>query len=301
MRKGSLLKHEPDVMICDIQMPKMNGIDFVKKLMPQYPLPVIVVSTLSDAVFDALNAGAVEFIQKPDVRSTGSVGDFLDELTRKVIIASRAKVRSLPKAAAGSISSGNTGSKFKLIAIGASTGGTEAIFSLLMRMPADMPGIVIVQHIPPIFSKMFSERLNVQTKLRVSEAQSGDVIEPGRVLIAPGDQHMVVKRIGNILKVECYKGQRVGGHCPSVDVMFSSVAEKIRSEAIGVILTGMGQDGARGLLEMRAAGARTIGQDENSCVVYGMPKVAYDMGGVEVQSDLLRIPDVISTIIKRSG
>src|SRR5690606_25034608 len=163
--------------------------------------------------------------------------------------------------------------KTKVIAIGASTGGTEAIASLLQSLPPDMPGIVIVQHIPPVFSKMFAQRLNQSLPFHVKEAQTGDSIERGTVLIAPGDKHIKVKKLGGPFQVECMYGKKVNGHCPSVDVLFESVAEAAGSQAIGIILTGMGYDGAKGLLSMKRKGARTIGQDEQSSVVYGMPKV----------------------------
>jgi two-component system chemotaxis response regulator CheB len=297
--RDKIIEFEPDVMTCDVEMPKMNGIEFIRRLMPQYPLPVVVVSTVSEAVFDAMNAGAVDFVTKPDVQSVKSVEAFINELIIKIKIASTANVSHLRtdnvlKKFVGRV---NTDTSTRIIAIGASTGGTEAIYNILKCLPRSIPGIVIVQHIPPIFSRMFADRLNNSTQLQVKEAQTGDYVEKGRVLVAPGDEHMKIKKAGDKYKVECFKGDKVNGHCPSVDVLFESVAKEAGSCAIGIILTGMGYDGAKGLLSMRRKGARTIGQDEKSSVVYGMPKVAYDIGAVERQASLDNIPKLIYTML----
>lgn len=181
----------------------------------------------------------------------------------------------------------------KIIAIGASTGGTEAISSILKALPSTAPGIVIVQHIPPVFSGMFADRLDKTTKFQVKEAETGDLIEPGKVLVAPGNQHMKVIKLGNSYQVKCFRGDKVNGHCPSVDVLFESVAKEAGNKAIGVILTGMGYDGAKGLLAMKHKGAFTIGQDEKSSVVYGMPKVAYEIGAVDKKVSLENITAII--------
>lgn len=186
----------------------------------------------------------------------------------------------------------------KIITIGASTGGTEAIYNLLSQLPSNIPGIAIVQHIPPVFSEMFAKRLNSSTNFTVKEAETGDCLEQGKVLIAPGSKHMRIKKAGGKYKVECFESEKVNGHCPSVDVLFQSVAKECGNNAIGVILTGMGQDGAKGLLEMRKIGARTIGQDEKSSVVYGMPRVAYNIGAVEKQASIEDIPKVLLTMLK---
>lgn len=297
--RDKIIKYEPDVMTCDVEMPKMNGIEFIQRLMPQYPLPVIVVSTVSEAVFDAMKAGAVDFVTKPDVKSVKSVEKFINELIIKVKTASAAKVTQWkPGVIPGIVTGGrnNEGGR-RIIAIGASTGGTEAIYNVLRLLPESTPGIVIVQHIPPVFSNMFAERLNNSTLLKVKEAQTGDYIKEGHVLIAPGDKHMKVKKIGEKYKIECFDGEKVNGHCPSVDVLFDSVAKEAGSGAIGVILTGMGYDGAKGMLSMRRKGARTIGQDKQSCVVYGMPKVAFDIGAVERQVPLGDIPHVLFSVL----
>lgn len=292
--RDKIIKFRPDVMTCDVEMPKMDGIEFIKRLIPQYPLPVITVSSVSGVVFEAIKAGAVDFVAKPDVNSVESVKSFIKEMIEKVKIASNAKVT--PSGAEndpGRIGKNEKSSSNRIIAIGASTGGTEAIHSIIKELPENTPGIVIVQHIPPVFSRMFAERLNSSSVLNAKEARTGDLVAPGRVLVAPGDQHMKIVKIGEHYKVQCFKGEKVNGHCPSVDVLFESVAKEAGINAVGVILTGMGYDGAKGLLSMRREGARTIGQDEQSCVVYGMPKVAFNIGAVAKQAALGNIARLI--------
>lgn len=297
--RDMILKHAPDVMTCDIEMPKMNGIEFIKRLLPQYMMPVIVVSTISDAVFEAMRAGAVDFVVKPSFNQPSAVENFIGDLIAKIKIASEANV-SIPQKSVIEhqpleyIKSDAS----RLIAIGASTGGTEAIYKLLRNIPDSCPGIVIVQHIPPLFSKMFADRLNSQTGLRCKEAQDGDFVEKGRVLVAPGNKHMVVKKSGDQYRVKVFEGDRVNGHCPSVDLLFESVAKEVGNKAIGVILTGMGYDGAKGLLSIRRKGARTIGQDEESSVVYGMPKAAFNIGAVEKQAPLENIHNIIISMLR---
>lgn len=297
--RDKIIKYKPDVMTCDVEMPKMNGIEFISRLLPQYPLPIIVVSAVSNAVFDALRAGAIDFVTKPDFRSVNSVENFINEMITKIKIASSAKVMNQEKdekqEKANITSVSRPG---KLIAIGASTGGTEAIYHVLRNLPENIPGIVIVQHIPPGFSRMFADRMDNSTSLNVKEAATGDYVESGHVYIAPGDQHMKIKKIGDRYKIECFKDQKVNGHCPSVDVLFESVAREAGSNSIGVILTGMGYDGAKGLLSMRQKGAKTIGQDEASCIVYGMPKVAFNIGAVEKQAPLDKIAAAICSLLK---
>ncbi|MDR3590743.1 MAG: chemotaxis response regulator protein-glutamate methylesterase [Negativicutes bacterium] len=296
--RDKILELEPDVLTLDVEMPKMSGIEFLKRLMPQYPLPVVVVSAVSDNVFDALNAGAVDFVTKPDSRSARSAETFIHELIIKVKIASTAKVGHLKRSSGGGpLAAGSAAaSGERIIAIGASTGGTEAIYEVIRAFPRDMPGIVVVQHMPPVFTRMYAQRLNNSCRMEVKEAETGDAVVPGRVLIAPGDRHMRLGRKGSAFVVECFSGDKVSGHCPSVDVLFHSVAEKAGPAGIGVILTGMGYDGAKGLLRMRQAGASTIGQDEASCVVYGMPKVAFDLGAVSRQTSLTNIPQLIHAV-----
>ncbi|AJQ25757.1 protein-glutamate methylesterase/protein-glutamine glutaminase [Pelosinus fermentans] len=288
MARDKILELEPDVMTLDVEMPRMSGIEFLKKLIPQYPIPVVVVSAVSGSVFDALNAGAVDFVTKPDSLGARGVEAFISELIVKIKIASTAKVAVSKK----NVSRVSVNSRIGLvkqngmIAIGASTGGTEAIATVIKDFPANMPGTVIVQHMPPIFTAMYAARLNSLCAVEVREAKNGDMILPGLVLIAPGDYHMRIKPIHNNYMVECVKGEKVNGHCPAVDVLFHSVAEHAGSKAIGVVLTGMGNDGASGLLAIRKAQGRTLGQDEGSSVVYGMPKAAFTIGAVQTQVPL---------------
>ncbi len=288
--RDAILRYHPDVMTLDVELPRMSGIEFLRKLMPQYPIPVVVISSLSDKVFDAMNAGAVDFVAKPAVTGRRQLEDFIrNELLVKIKIASTAKISKIKQVAARQeIPRYTEGDKKELIvAIGASTGGTEAIFSVVKDFGTDIPGVVIVQHMPRGFTEMYAKRLDNQCRVQVKEARTGDRVLPGRVLIAPGgDEHMRLVKVNGVYQVECRKGPKVNGHCPSVDVLFESVAKTAGSNALGIILTGMGGDGAKGLLDMRRAGARTIGQDESTCVVYGMPKVAYDLGAVEYQEKL---------------
>lgn len=292
--RDAILEKKPDVMTLDVELPRMSGIEFLRKLMPQYPLPVVVISSLSDKVFDALNAGAVDFVAKPAVSSRVQLEEFIrNELLVKIKIASTAKISNIKRkvmAQEQDVHRLSTRRNNLIVAIGASTGGTEAIFAVAKEYGTDIPGIVVVQHMPPGFTSMYAKRLNDQCRIQVKEAQTGDRVMPGHMLIAPGgDQQMRLLKVNGVYQVECRKGPRVNGHCPSVDVLFDSVAKCAGPDAVGIILTGMGGDGAKGLLAMRKAGARTIGQDESTCVVYGMPKVAYDLGAVEYQEKLTQI------------
>ena len=300
--KGKLPLLKPDIMTLDIEMPGMSGLDFLKEVLPSQPVPVILVSSLNVRVFDALAAGAVYFVRKPE---EGQREAFLRNLMAKLTIGKNARVR-LPQSTAASagvrttasMARGNTmslptSSAFDLVAIGASTGGTEAILEVVRHFPAKMPGIVITQHMPPGFTSMYAERLNRICKLEVKEAAHGDKIRPGLVLLAPGGLQMRVVRLGTGYSVSCTSETKVSGHQPSVDVLFDSVAATVRNRAIGVILTGMGADGAAGMLRMRKAGAYTIGQDRDSCVVYGMPMEAYKIGAVCQQAPLGNIAQVV--------
>lgn len=298
--RDKIIELEPDVLTLDIEMPKMSGIEFLKRLMPQYPLPVVVVSALSNNVFEALNAGAIDFATKPSSGIKNGIDVFIDELIVKIKISSMANVTMHKnKYINKQINNVSRNINDIIIAIGASTGGTEAIFDIINSFPREMPGIVIAQHMPAGFTRMYAERLNNYCKMEVKEAEQGDLIVQGRVLIAPGNFHMKIDKKEGLYIVECFNGEKVNGHRPSVDVLFNSVAEKAGGNAIGIILTGMGYDGAKGLLNMKQKGAITIGQDEKSCVVYGMPKVAYNIGAVMEQISLENIPQKIISIINR--
>ncbi len=298
--RDAIVKYKPDVMTLDVELPRMSGIEFLKRLMPQYPLPVVMISALNDKVFDALDAGAVDFVNKPDNLTREQLNGFLtQELAVKVKIASTAKVGRLKRVEPSTVAEHNIVGKDRIVAIGASTGGTEAIYEVVKRFKRDIPGVVIVQHMPPGFTKMYADRLNNQCEVAVKEAQTGDRVLPGQVLIAPGDRHMRLVKVNGVYQVECKGTDRVNGHCPSVEVLFSSVAKVAGKNAVGVILTGMGGDGAKGLLEMRNAGAPTVGQDEATCVVYGMPKVAFDIGAVQYQKPLTAIAGQVYSLLSK--
>ncbi|MDO9493777.1 chemotaxis response regulator protein-glutamate methylesterase [Acetobacterium sp.] len=301
MARDLIIKLKPDVLTLDVEMPKMNGIEFLKKLMPQYPLPVIVVSSVSKNVLDALDAGAVEFVTKPNVTRPGGMASFVNELIIKIKIASTAKVgnRKSDYTPSHPVTSQGIDTQSKIIAIGASTGGTDAIHTVISGLPRDMPPIIIVQHMPPVFTKLYAERLNNTCELEVKEAEDGDVLRPGRVLIAPGSYQMRLVKRGSGYSVKCTEEEKVSGHCPSVDVLFDSVAAVAGKQSVGVILTGMGRDGANGLLKMKKTGAYTIGQDEKSSVVYGMPMVAFNIGAVDKQLPLDRIADEIIRFLSK--
>lgn len=303
----------PDVITLDIEMPQMRGTDFLKKVKPRYPnIQVVVISALSNNVFEALAAGAVDFVSKPNTRPNFDNAAFISETLNKIRIAvassaSRPPVPAQPpparppafippKLPLGKMNFLNPNS---IISIGASTGGTEAILAVVRELPANCPGVVIVQHMPPVFTKMYAERLDKTCKMSVREAANGDRVEPGLILIAAGDKHMRLRKDPKGYYVRCEEGEKVSGHCPSVDVLFESVAEYAGANAIGVILTGMGADGAKNLLEMKKKGAHTIGQDQATCVVYGMPMVAYNIGGVAEQLPLQAIPDAILRRLSR--
>lgn len=311
---------KPDVMTLDVEMPGMNGIDFLKQLLPVVPLPVILVSSLDLRVFDALQAGAVDFVRKPE---PGKNEAFIHALTGKVIAAAGAHVRPRPgapalavkpaapgaPAASGAVKLPFTGNKpihpappplgkrpvldATIIALGASTGGTEATLEVMTRLPADIPGMLIVQHMPVGFTQMYADRLNRLCHMEVREAKDGDEIRRGLALLAPADFQMRIVRSGTRYTVSCQPGDKVSGHRPSVDALFFSMAEQVKCKMVGIIMTGMGRDGADGLLKMRQAGAYTIGQDKESSVVYGMPMVAYNIGAVQIQGSCEDIAGIL--------
>lgn len=292
---------KPDVLTLDVEMPGMNGIEFIKKVMPRYAIPVVVVSSASGSVFDALRAGALDFVAKPDTKARTGYDFFINELKVKIKVAATAN-RSILKTMnriPDKDKKGVFSSQSCIIAIGASTGGTEAIYELVKELPRDIPGIVIVQHMPAVFTRMYAERLNNSCMLEAKEAEDGDKVYPGRLLVAPGDYQMRIRKSAGGYIVECKKEEKISWHCPSVDALFHSVAEQARNNAIGILLTGMGSDGAEGLLEMRNNGARTFGQDESTSVVYGMPKVAYELGAVEKQLPLHQISAELLKVLNR--
>ncbi|MDK2866693.1 MAG: two-component system, chemotaxis family, protein-glutamate methylesterase/glutaminase [Clostridiales bacterium] len=294
--RDKLLKHEPDVMVLDVQMPRMDGIEFLKRLLPQYPIPVVVMSSLDNMVFDALRYGAVEFVNKPS--SNVSLEDMVKELVIKIKIASIANVSSLKRINRKADTNGRaSGTHVKVVAIGASTGGTEALYEVLQRLPGDLPPIVVVQHMPAVFTKMYAQRLNGLCKPVIKEAENAEELKAGAVYIAPGGLQMSIQRQQNKSMLRVFNGDKRNGHCPSCDVLFDSVAALYGKSAIGIILTGMGQDGAYGLLNMKQRGAVTLGQDEKSSVVYGMPKVAYEIGAVDYQLPIQEIGQKLLQLI----
>ncbi|HTN51301.1 MAG TPA: chemotaxis response regulator protein-glutamate methylesterase [Anaeromyxobacter sp.] len=282
-----IVEKEPDVITLDVEMPRMDGITFLHRIMRYRPTPVIVVSSLTPKggalAMEALAAGACDVLCKPG--AAYSVGDMTADLVERVKEAAAAGIRRPPDAATPPppppADRALTRTTNQVVAIGASTGGTVAIERILRSLPANAPGMVITQHMPELFTRFFATRLKEASRLDCREAQGGESIVPGTVLVAPGNRHMLVRRSGARYLVEVKDGPRVNRHRPSVDVMFRSVAKAAGRNAVGVILTGMGGDGAQGLLAMREAGARTLAQDEATCVVYGMPKVAADLGAVE--------------------
>ncbi|MFQ5644727.1 MAG: chemotaxis response regulator protein-glutamate methylesterase, partial [Thiogranum sp.] len=295
MAREKIKQLNPDVLTLDVEMPKMDGVTFLRNLMKLRPMPVVMVSTLtrrgSEITLDALELGAVDFVSKPTVDIAHSLGDYAEEIITKVKAASVARVRELKPVAerhnADAVLPARRRRHFKttdkLIALGASTGGTEAIREVLEIMPADGPAMVISQHIPEAFSKPFSERMNRCSQMTVTQAEDGDQILPGHVYIAPGHRHLLVVRDGARFRCQLSDGPPVNRHRPSVDVMFRSVAQNVGPNAVSVLLTGMGNDGARGMLEMREAGACTLVQDEASSVVWGMPGEAVRLGAADEQ------------------
>ncbi|HAK88375.1 MAG TPA: chemotaxis response regulator protein-glutamate methylesterase [Nitrospiraceae bacterium] len=311
----------PDVITLDVEMPRMDGLTFLEELMRTDPIPVLMVSSLTqrgcETTLKALELGAVDYVSKPAIDVSTGIAGLSDEIIRKVRIAARAKarrvmsyelgVRSKPQnIAAGDekISELQTqGSKLqtttdRIIAIGASTGGTQAITEIVTAMPESTPGIVIVQHMPPMFTRSFADRLNTMSRLDIKEAQTGDRILRGTALIAPGDKHMTVKRNGAMYYVDISDGPMVNFVRPSVDVLFRSVAKCAGKNAVGVILTGMGEDGARGLREMKEAGAFTVAQDEASSIVFGMPKRAIEMGAAD---KVLPLDNIAEAVVKSAS
>ncbi|MFP4526750.1 MAG: chemotaxis response regulator protein-glutamate methylesterase [Bacteroidales bacterium] len=313
-----IMKETPDVITLDVEMPRMDGLTFLKKIMSQHPLPVVIISSLTEKAtrsgIKALELGAVDIITKPRMDSRKFIHEAKIRICDAVKAAGVSKLKRRrvpppeihvePKYTADAVISKTAGKSMvetteKVIAIGASTGGTEAISKLLEALPMDSPGIVIVQHMPEQFTRSFAKRLDEICKVTVKEAKNGDSVIRGHVLIAPGNYHTLLKRSGARYYVEVKEGELVNRHRPSVDVLFRSVARYAGPNAIGIILTGMGKDGANGLLEMKEAGAHTIAQDEKSSVVFGMPKEAIDIGAVEQVVGLDNIASFIAKYHKQ--
>ena len=282
--RDKILRLKPDVVTLDLEMPRMNGLTFLKKVMKYQPLPIIVVSSLtqrgSRAAVKALESGAVDVVAKPG--SAATVGEIVVTLADKIRAAASTRLDHRPKVTEPAVEQAALPTQpiradGTVLAIGASTGGTEAIRNVLVGLPADCPPVLIVQHLPAHFTAAFAERLNQICLMNVREAQKGDRVEPGTVFVAPGDHHMALRREGRHRVIEVKRGPQVFHQRPSVDVLFHSVANQYGPNAVGMLLTGMGADGARGLLAMKEAGGYTIAQDEPSCVVFGMPKEAIRM------------------------
>ena len=308
--KDKIIELNPDVLTLDVEMPRMDGLTFLKKVMEYHPMPVVMVSSLTksgcELTLNCLESGAIDFVTKPEINVADGLERMISGLAEKIKFAAKVRVKkrgmadgTAPVATLPSFAMIETTNK--IIAIGASTGGTEAIKNVLTRMPADAPGILVTQHMPEKFTKSFAERLNNLCHIEVREAKNGDSIIPGLALIAPGNYHMALKRSGARYFVETHQDPPVNGHRPSVDVMFESAAKYAGSNAVGVIMTGMGADGARGLLTMRENGARTIAQDEETCVVFGMPKEAINLHAAERIAPLDKIADEIFRLLEKKN
>jgi two-component system chemotaxis response regulator CheB len=308
--RDKIIQYKPDVMTLDVEMPRMDGVTFLEKLMRNRPIPTIILSTLTskgcDLAIRAFEVGALEVMHKPEVDVSYKLTEMIEQLVEKIRAAylARNKINNKPVAAKPSpVSSAKSATLLKttdkVVAIGASTGGTEALRAILPALPANFPGIVIAQHMPANFTKSFADSLNASCALEVKEAQDNDTIRPGLALLAPGNYHMITRRSGTRYYVNLQQGPMIHHQRPAVDVLFNSVAKYIGKNAVGVILTGMGKDGAGGLLKMKQSGAKTIGQDEKSCVVYGMPKVAFESGAVEFQKPLEQIPVFIMQLLSQ--
>ena len=308
LAKEKILRLQPDVLSLDVEMPRMDGLTFLMQMMAEHPMPVIMVSSFTrsgcELTLQCLEAGAVDFVAKP-MTGTDGLHAMIEDLADKIKFASRVKIRqrgsgikSEPLQSAAPLPPRFLDDPIAgMIAIGASTGGTEAIREILERMSGTIPGILVVQHMPEKFTHSFAQRLDKLCPFEVREARDGDRVQPGRVLIAPGNFHMSVRKQGKDLLVELSESPPVNGHRPSVDVLFNSIAKTGRENTIGILLTGMGKDGAQGLLALKKTGARTIAQDEMSCVVFGMPKEAVKIGAAEKIVPLSKIPEEIYAIL----
>ncbi|TVM00690.1 MAG: chemotaxis response regulator protein-glutamate methylesterase [Candidatus Brocadia sp. WS118] len=309
--RDKIINLMPDVITLDVEMPRMDGISFLQRLMTYHPLPVIMVSSLTQAgcetTLKALEVGALDFVAKPSLDVSQTLNEIVTELAEKIKESASVKVKKKEYAKNTNRKDVNIrrtqsshaliNSTHKIVAIGASTGGTEALKEVLVQMPPDAPGILIVQHMPQLFTKSFADRLNSLCSIEVREAKDGDSIIPGLALIAPGNYHMELRRNGSRYYITTNQAPPIRRHRPSVEVLFESVAKYAGANAVGVIMTGMGDDGAKGLLKMKESGAKTIAQDEDSCVVFGMPKEAIKLGAADTVVPLNKItPSVLSLL-----
>lgn len=301
--RDKIIKYKPNVITLDANLPDIIQMDFLTNIVKEYSISVIIIGVAESVVFEKSKSGVVDFINRPQEPHTPQkMQAFYSDLSTKIKASTKEKNLCNDKTYDKASNSKNMSYKSLptsgIIAIGASTGGTEAINSIISKLPEKMPGIVIVQHMPPVFTKLYAQRLDKDSVLKVKEAENGDMIKPGEVLVAPGDYQMTVYQSEGKYFVKCKQGEKVSGHCPSVDVLFSSVAKVFGKNAIGIILTGMGADGAKGMKEMHDSGAYNIGQDKDSSIVYGMPMMAYKNGAVDSQVPLDKIPEVLLNRIK---
>lgn len=303
--REKVLALRPDVITLDVEMPRMNGVEFLKRLMAQFPLPVIMVSSLTTrgktVTLDSLAAGALDFVPKPQKKVQWALDKFIAELRIKIKAAATARLPKLHQPSRRSqmapLPTGDA-SRVRVIAMGASTGGTAALTHIFSQLPADIPPTVVVQHMPAGFTGLFAEQLNRLSECDIHEARQGELLKKGNVLIAPGGQRTLVVNDKGELRIQLEDTTDPSGHSPSVDDLFESVAQAAAADSLGVLLTGMGCDGAQGLLSMRMAGARTIAQDEDTCVIFGMPRAAADLGAVEHFVSLSDLPFELLAIPK---
>ena len=298
---------KPDVVTMDVEMPGISGIDFLREFLPTHPVPVIVITSSPLSALDAISVGALDFVRKPETNNQKSIDKFFFRLTSTMRYSRMAKIRvpkpisakknvQTPTVVPALLPSAPSG--LKIVALGASTGGPDALTEVIKHFPANMPPVVVTQHMPPTFTNLFAQRLDRISQMSAKEAEDGDRLIPGRIIVAAGGKQMRVMRDANGYYISSKEGEKVSGHCPSVDVLFTSVAEAGGRNAVAALLTGMGADGAEGLLKLKEAGAYTIGQDEESCVVYGMPGVAQKIGAVTTQLPLEKIGEHIVMKIK---
>ncbi len=301
--KKLVLEKSPDVITLDIEMPKVDGLRFLEVLMNAKPTPVVMISTLTekgaDATLRSLELGAIYFVAKPKIGVAQGMADYHQLIVGKIRTAARSKVKKATPAKASAVSKVNYTGTEKLIAIGASTGGTEAIKEVLRTFPANAPATVITQHMPAGFTSTYARRLDSVCQMQVKEAKGGERLLPGQAYLAPGDKHMEIERSGADYRIRLTDGPRVSGHKPSVDVLFNSTCRSAGSNAIGVLLTGMGSDGATGLLELLNAGCETFCQDEASCIVFGMPKVAIEKGAAKQVISLDRMGETVMETVEK--